>query len=209
VLYRALFSLECLPLHSAAIQFGDTANLFIGDKGAGKSTVSFRLGLAGGRVLGEDHIILRRRHGKFFVSGCDGKSRLTAKSEEHFFTSPLPAKPVDVAGVLKKEINLADHVCSAPFEDVPVGRIFFSSVGRTLVFEKMNGAEALAKILNMTRERLRFSGARDRKRFLDFVGDFLGSAEIWNLTLSEDLNDLDQLVAFVKDGKEYSPGETV
>jgi hypothetical protein len=209
VLYRALFSLECLPLHSAAIQFGKAANLFIGDKGAGKSTVSFRLGLAGGRVLGEDHIILRRRHGKFFVSGCDGKSRLTAKSEEHFFTSPLPATAVDVAGVLKKEINLADHVCSAPFEDVPVGRIFFSSVGKILAFEKMNGAEALAKILNMTRERLRFSGAQDRKRFLDFVGDFLGSTEIWNLTLSEDLNELDKLVAFVKDGKEYRHGETV
>jgi len=208
VLYRALFSLECLPLHSAAIQFGDTANLFIGDKGAGKSTVSFRLGLAGGRVLGEDHIILRRRHGKFFASGCDGKSRLTAKSERHFFANPLPAAALDVAGVLKKEIDLADHVCSAPFEDVPVGRIFFSSVGKDLVFEKMNGAEALTKMLSMTRERLRFSGAQDRKRFLDFFGDFLGSTEIWNLTLSEDLNDLDTLVAFVKEGEEHRNGGT-
>ncbi len=206
VLYRALFALESLPLHSAAIQFGDSANLFIGDKGTGKSTISLSLGLAGGRVLGEDHILLRRAAGRFLVSGCDGKGRLTAKTEDHFFAKPLPTVPQDVAGIWKKEIDLADHVCSAPFEDVPVARIFFLRVGKELRIRTMKGAEALLKMLGLMRERQRFVGAADRKSFLDFFGDFLRSAEIWDLELSPDLHDLDELAAFVKGRSQHPPG---
>ena len=168
VLYRALLVLESLPLHSAAIQFGDSANLFIGDKGAGKSTISLSLGLAGGRVLGEDHILLRRTKGRFLVSGCDGKGRLTAKTEDHFFAKPLPVVPQDVAGMWKKEIDLSDHVCSAPFEDVPVGRVFFLRAGKVLCIRPMKGTEALLKMLGIMRERQRFMGAHDRKSFLIF-----------------------------------------
>jgi len=200
VLYRGLFALESLQLHAAAIQFGDSANLFIGDKGAGKSTVSLSLGLAGGRVLAEDHILLRRAEGSFVVSGCDGMGRLTAKTENYFFAKPLPSTPVDVAGTLKKEIELADHVSSAPFEEVPVGRVFFVHVGEQLSMRRMKGNEALLKLIEMMRERQRFVGARDRGDFLDYFGDFLESTEVWDLTLSPDLNELDELAKFVKGG---------
>lgn len=198
VLYRALFALESLQLHAAAVQFGNSANLFIGDKGAGKSTVSLSLGLAGGRVLAEDHILLRRAEAGFVVSGCDGMGRLTAKTENYFFAEPLPGDPVDVAGTLKKEIELADHVSSAPFEEVPVGRVFFIHVGEQLSMRRMKGNEALLKLIEMMRERQRFVGARDRGDFLDYFGDFLESTEVWDLTLSPDLNHLDELTEFVK-----------
>lgn len=205
VLYRALFAMESLPLHSAAIQFGATANLFIGDKGAGKSTVSLSLGRAGGRVLGEDHILLRRAKDRFLVSGCDSKGRLTAKTERQFFSDPLPVEPRRVAGVLKKEIDLADHVCSVPFEDVPVGRIFFLRVGEEFSIGRMKGAEALLRMLGMMRERQRFVGTKDRARFLDFFVDFLQSAEVWDVVLSPDLSDLDELTEFVTEGGDPRP----
>jgi hypothetical protein len=38
----------------------------------------------------------------------------------------------------------------------------------------------------------------DRQKFLDFLADLVTTAETWQLTLTEDLNDLDQLVDFLE-----------
>lgn len=45
-------------VHAASIEMGDGMVLFVGDKGAGKSTLICALGLSGAKVLGDEHVIL-------------------------------------------------------------------------------------------------------------------------------------------------------
>jgi hypothetical protein len=93
-----LLTLGAIRLHGAAIEFGGSTNMFLGDKGAGKSTTSLALGLAGGRVLADDQLLVRRTDGGIRVSGVDGNVRLTTKTESHFLTEPLDAEAVDYGG---------------------------------------------------------------------------------------------------------------
>lgn len=196
--YKMLWLLGRVQLHAAAVEVGGVANVFVGDKGAGKSTISLRLGRAGGVVLGEDHIMIRRQPDDgFAVSGCDPNMRLTAKTERHFFAEELDELPRDYAGVLKKEVKAGRFVDSRPYRDVAVGRLFFSRVGERFAVEPMPRARALIRLLKAVRDRHRFAGRRDMADFLDFFADFVESAECFDLTLSPDLDDLDRLVSFL------------
>ena len=60
VFYRMLLELGCLHLHAAAVRWNGETSLFLGGKGAGKSTLCLALARAGATVLGEDHVLVRR-----------------------------------------------------------------------------------------------------------------------------------------------------
>lgn len=199
VLYRVLFHLARLPLHAAAIDLKHLGTfVFIGDKGAGKSTLSFSLGSGGATVLGEDHVMLKRcvdPNGtpRFEVSGCDGRTRMTEASERHFFPQGLSLPSIEVAGVPKKEFELAAHVPSRPYVDHPVRALCFPRVtAGPLRLESMPAATVLLRLLESSRERMRFSGTRDRQQLLDYLGDF-AALPAFSLDLTPDLDDLEQL----------------
>ena len=128
----------------------------------------------------------------------------TTSSPSHY--RPYP-RTWQASGKRKTTLRIMSAV--PPFEDVPVARIFFLRVGKELRIRTMKGAEALLKMLGLMRERQRFVGAADRKSFLDLFGDFVRSAEIWDLELSPDLHDLDELAAFVKGRSKHRRDETL
>src|SRR5699024_9092648 len=101
VFHKILFLLDRIVLHAAAVRVAGRVALFIGDRGAGKTTTALALTRAGGTVLGEDHIILRRSGDGFVVSGCDERWRVDARTERHFFDNPLPLEAADYAGRMK------------------------------------------------------------------------------------------------------------
>ena len=85
-------------------------SLFLGGKGAGKSTLCLALARAGATVLGEDHVLVRRAatawSGGFVVSGCDANMRLTAQTEEALLPQPPNGRKAWFGGVLKREFDL-------------------------------------------------------------------------------------------------------
>jgi hypothetical protein len=200
VFHKLLFLMDRVVLHAAAVRLADRVSMFLGDRGAGKSTIALRLARAGGTVLGEDHLILRRSNGGFAVSGCDERSRLDAKTERYFFDAPLPAEPADFAGRLKKELPAQQLFRSEPYTDDRPDLLFFARPGPAFTITPLSRRAALLKLMEAAGKLQRFVDPIDRERFLDMLSDFVGAIRPYDLTLSADLRELDLLARFLEPG---------
>ena len=198
VLNKLLFLMDHVVLHAAAVRLDDRVHVFVGDKGAGKSTLCLGLARAGGTVLGEDHVILRRSSDGFLVSGGDERSRVTEQTERHFFSEPLDIAPKDFAGTPKKEIRMGDYFLSRPYEDFPAHCLHFPWVTGSLSIRPLKAQPALLRFMKYTAHFQRFAGGADQARFLDMLSGFVAGVRTFELTLSRDLNDLDRLAAALR-----------
>jgi hypothetical protein len=196
VFHKILFLLDRVVLHAAAVRIGGRVAIFIGDRGAGKTTTAIALSRAGGTVLGEDHLILRRSAGGFLVSGCDERWRVDARTERHFFESPLPLEAADYAGRLKKEVAVRD-VSSQPFTDEPPALLFFMHAGSRFDITPINRGATALRLMEAAGKLQRFVDAADRFRFLTLVSDFVATITPYTLERSDDLGDLDRLIDFL------------
>jgi len=199
IIHKVLFLCDRLMLHAGAVQVDDAVSLFVGDKGAGKSTSCLALACAGGTVLGEDQVVLWRSSGTFLVSGNDERSRVTERTERHFFAEPLPIVPRDFAGTMKKEIAMKDYFRSEPFRDLPPRRLLFPKVTGEFSLTRLSSQAALRRMMAYNGHFQRFAGVRDQSAFLDFLAGFIATVSCWDLTLSEDLSELDTLAARLRD----------
>jgi hypothetical protein len=197
-LFKVFFLLDRLILHAAAVDFRGSVSLFVGGKGAGKSTTALQLARAGGTILAEDRVILHKADGRFFVSGCGEKSRITAKTERHFFSKPLQVEPRDVEGVLKKEFPAGRFFSSMPYRDYPPDRLFFNQVGSRLKITRLSRGAALVGLMRETKTWHRFTDAEDHRRHLSYLGACVEALPAFRLELSQDLTELDHLVAFLR-----------
>ena len=197
VFHKLLFLLDRVVLHAAAIRLGGHVSVFVGDRGAGKSTIALRLSRAGGTVLGEDHVILKRAGATFVISGCDERSRLDEKTERHFFDRPLPVAPADFAGRLKKEMPAHAVFSSQPYTDERADLVFFARSAPTFAITRLPRRLALLKLMEAAGKLQRFVDPTDRGHFLDLLSDFVHTVTPYDLALSQDLRDLDRLVEFI------------
>jgi hypothetical protein len=194
IIHKLLFLLDRVILHAAAVRIHDTVNLFVGEKGAGKSTICLGLARAGGTVLGEDSVVLRRTARGFLVSGGDQRSRVTEQTERHFFPEPLAVPARDFAGTLKKEIRIGDFFASRPFEDFPADRLLFPRVTGKHELRRLPARTALLRLMAYNGHFQRFAGRADQERFLDLLAGFNATVSAFDLELSHDLNELGTLV---------------
>lgn len=199
-LQKLLQLLGCLRLHGAAAVLDGRTHVFLGDKGAGKSTLSLALGRAGATVLADDQLVVRHGQHGTLLSGVDGGLRLTEKTERHFFAERLNGAPQDFAGTLKKEVALADYVPARPGVDEVPHTLFFSRVGESLTVEPMSRSIAARRILDAVLPLHRFAGPEDLSDFLGLVTSFVHAVEAFDLCLSPDLADLDQFVNRLRGG---------
>jgi hypothetical protein len=190
ILNSVLRRLGGLRLHAAAAVLAGRTVVLVGPKGSGKSTLALAIGRAGGTVLGDDQIMLRRHPDGYRVSGCDGLTRLTAKTESFFFAQPLPDAAQDYGGTLKKELELGRLCSSAPGTEYRPQRLYFPEVGERTVAAPMSRQAVLLRLLKEILPTHRFSSPADREGLLGFLSDFLGSVECYGLQLSPHLKDL-------------------
>jgi hypothetical protein len=199
VLNKILFLMDHVVLHAAAVRVRDSVHVFVGEKGAGKSTVCLGLAKAGGTVLGEDHVILRRAAPAYLVSGGDERSRLTERTEAHFFPESLPVPARDFAGTPKKEIRMGDFFSSRPYEDFRAHALHFPRVGSRLALQPLKPQAALLRLMKYTSHMQRFASPADQDRFLDFLNGFVATVATHDVELSPDLGDLDRLAGVLPD----------
>jgi hypothetical protein len=199
VLNAVLRRLGRMRLHAAAVDHAGSASLFVGDKGAGKTTICLHLARSGATVLGEDQIMVRRTpEGAFLAAGGDDLMRLTAKTEAHFFERPLDLPLVEVGGVRKKEIRARDHIAYLPNLERPLRRLFFPSIGGSFEIRPMGRREAVGRLAAPLLPVHRFASDRDRLDFLAFLAGLAEQVECFALTLTPDLADLRKLSEFLE-----------
>jgi len=183
-----------VQLHGDAVVTPRRTALFLGDKGAGKSTIALAFGRAGAIVLADDQVMLRADDHRIRVSGVDGGLRVTAQTERHFFDAPLDAVPRDFGGMLKKEVPLGDHVDARPNEDHHLDALYFPRVDREFAVAPLARSVALSRVLTPLLPLHRFAGTRDQYEFVRTMTRFVSSVEVYELTLGTDLAELDALV---------------
>lgn len=193
VVHKMLFHLDRVMLHAAAVQVDGAVSLFVGDKGAGKSTTCLALARAGGTVLGEDQVVLWKSSAGYRVSGGDERSRVTARTEQHFFAAPLAVPATDFAGTMKKEIRMRDYFRSEPFRDFPAHRLIFPRVTGRFALQRLKARPALLRMMAYTGHFHRFAGRQDQREFLDFLAGFIATVSCFELSLSDDLTELGAL----------------
>jgi hypothetical protein len=204
-----LLELDCLHLHAAAVHWNGETSLFLGGKGAGKSTLCLALARTGATVLGEDHVLVRRGRRGFAASGCDANMRLTAQTEAALLPQPPTGRKAWFGGVLKREFDLRQTGFDVrPFADFEPRRIFFPTVASRVAIEPIRRARAMTKILDAIHDRHAIAGAWDARTLLDYVGGLVDSLEAYELELSPRLADLDAIVDFVA-GRRHMRAESL
>jgi hypothetical protein len=192
-LHKLLLLLGRLYVHAGAVCFRESVSVFVGDKGAGKSTLCLWLGGAGGTVLADDHVLLTRASDGVLASGCEETARVTAATERFLFPAPLPVPAVDYGGLVKKEFPIADRFRSAPHRDYRVDRLLFTRVGHRLAVTPLTRQAALLSLVRETAWCHRFVDARDYAAYLRYLAGLVDAVDVFDLELSPDLSELARL----------------
>lgn len=193
MLHRALLAFDAVHLHAAAVTLAGRTFVFVGEKGAGKSTIAASLGRRGGVILSDDHVLVRRAAPAYLVSGCETWARVTAETEAALFDAPLPIPARDFGGSMKKEFPVARFFPSRPHQDAPVAALLFPRVGSTLRLAGRSARAAALDLIGRTRKSYRPQDADDIGALLDFWSDLAASAPAFDLELSPDIGRLADL----------------
>lgn len=193
VLHRALLSMGMVYLHAAAVSLAGRTYLFVGEKGAGKSTLSVGLAKLGGTVLADDHVLLERSAPHYVVSGCEAMSRITAETEAYAFATPLDLPAMDFAGTMKKEFALAEHFAAMPYVAESLAAVYFPRVGQQLTVTPWSAQRVAMDLLDRTRRSFRPQSPAEVGLLLDFWIGLSSSAAGFALELDRDLRAIERL----------------
>ncbi len=188
---KLLLALGLVRLHAGGAVVGDRTVVFVGDKGAGKSTLALGLGQRGARVLGDDQLAVQASGASVVVAGSHPGIRLTADTEA-LLPAPLAVEPVVLAGVAKKEVPLEAVVPAAPYLPHAPTDLWFPQVGERFALAPMRRQEALARLVGAVAPLHRFADGPDRRDLIDVLHRLVSATSVRGVTLSRDLRDLAQ-----------------
>lgn len=116
-----------LVLHASAVCFGEAVALFLGETGAGKSTLATSLHMAGHTLLGDDAMIVSRETERHHARAVYPSLRLYPETVARLLGEAVPTAPMaDYSD--KQHVHLAtlSQTSCAP---LPVAAMFFLAVG--------------------------------------------------------------------------------
>jgi hypothetical protein len=195
---RLLLLFDRIVLHAAAVHFEDSVALFCGPKGAGKSTLALFLLQRGGTLIAEDHVVVHRHETGMRVSGCSGRVRITAATEQFFLPGRLPPDTVDVSGVPKKDFQASQFFLARPHQDFPPTRLLFNRVGGQFHARPLSRAEALLRLMRNTRELQRFNVRADFQQFIDVLAALAHAVPAFDLEVPRSFHGLEGVAAFLR-----------
>lgn len=187
-----------LVLHGSAVQIQDQAMVFVGDKGAGKSTTAASLVAAGRRLLTDDIVALERTpSGQLRLLPGYGQIKLTDTATEAISLqgSRIMRQPFD--GFSKHR-----HVIDGQFDQSPlaVSYIHVLKRGQGLNIEEMSGHSSLTSVMRfayLTRFQAKLFLGEDLKILLDWCAAVAREIRVSCLEVPptiEGLSDLDRFL---------------
>ena len=201
VIHKILFKFGRFYVHSSAVKYRNKVSVFIGGKSAGKSTVSSWLGRMGGQVIADDHAFLQEDKGKFFISGSGVIAKVSEKTEKYVFNNKLKIKPRRYAGILKKSFLVKDFFKFSPNQNFLINFIFFLHVGKKFKITRISQKNATLRLIEETKLLFRFSHQEDLQDYLEYFLQLAKKVKIFDLELSPNLKNLQNLTTFLKNEK--------
>lgn len=201
LLNKILFWMGYTRLHASAISLDGKASVFIGDRGAGKSSICAHLAGRGGLVLADDDVMLHYDGNSCAVSGCDETMRIMDDAEKHLF-GRLDVPVTEFGGIPKKEIVTAEHFTAEPYVDHGLDRIFFPRITEGFAVKRLASSRLVMRLMSTLVPANRFAGAQDHARTLDYLTGVAERVATYELNLSRDFDGLDQLFGSLKSAAE-------
>ena len=148
VMALALHQRGLLILHASAIAVGAKSVIFMGDKGAGKSTTAGAMIRAGHRLLTDDVVALDLSDpGRPMIPPGFPQLKLAADA-----AGAIRLEQAEVRPQVHPQIDKAQHRLHEGFaaEAVPVSRIYMLERGEQAVISPLTGAAALPAIIKFS-----------------------------------------------------------
>ena len=205
-LMRHLFLDQIMPLllsltgeyvmHASAVEHDGRAIAFVGESGAGKSTMAAAFGRAAGRILADDSVIVREIAGQFLASAPYASLRLWEDS----------AAALDLgrgqAGHRRGK-RCFPRSAAVSFADGPLPLAAICLLDRTgpgarATLSRMAAADALVTLVKSTFKFDSTDHAMLEREFR-FLSHLLAAVPCYRLTTSECLNDLSLIRQLVID----------
>lgn len=179
----ALASAGALVLHASAVCLDGRAVLFMGEGGAGKSTLAALLGSAGCPVLADDGVLLEESGGEIRAVPSYPGLRLMPDAMS---AAAIDRVDVEVAEYTRKRRILA-AADPARFQRVPapVGRLYALSAGAACAFEPLSRRDATMAMLKHA-YRADVEGPDELRSQLDLIARASTSLDVWRLVYPRD-----------------------
>jgi hypothetical protein len=168
-----------LVLHGAAVEIGGALAVFVGDTGAGKSTLSASLHRAGYRLLGDDAVVVTCEDGRFFGEPVYPSLRLYPDAVAALLGEATSVAPMAYYSD-KQRVTLATAP-GEPAQRVPLSTVFFlaGDLGAECpAAQKVPPADACIGLVNQSflldpaDARIAATGLRDISALVGKVGAF-------------------------------------
>ncbi len=198
LIHKVFFLFDILIVHSASVRFHGKTYTFIGERGAGKSTICLKLAKQGAAIISEDHTLIRRRGNKFFAAGFEDLSRVAQKSEKHIFKRPINYKTRRIGGFFKKEFPLKNFFNCEFYREFPVGLLFFIHCGNNLHLRPISRQEAVVKLMRMTNPLFRINRPEDYDAYINYFYTLVRNVKVFDLQRTQNIEELDLMEDLIR-----------
>lgn len=183
--------LGCPVLHGSAVQSNDGAIVFVGESGAGKSTMASAFWAAGHEVLVDDASVIVPLGRRFGVRTAFDHLRLWPDSVTHFFGSPSDWPVVDPRAA-KRRIRPAPSTPSRSVDEPLVAIIALDRQERrvTPVLQPLVGQQALRLLVAQSYCRQTVEAAGLQPRRLSVLAQIAATVPVLQLSYGGGLDAL-------------------
>lgn len=198
---------KILPIHCSAVEINGKSVLFVGDAGAGKSTIAIGLRGKGFRVIADDVIAVREEGGRYLACSGLRQQKISSDMAKHF--------NVDVSSL--KRINLIDEreKYFLPLEDayaadwLPIGSVIELAVGEDMLLEEVAGTKGLEILLRNTYRPMLIQPLGFAEGQFKSCSGIVKQAKIYRMTRPQNIITVEEELELIIDtfaGKEVSDG---
>ncbi len=122
VIPRVIAATGMLVLHGSAVEIGGRIAIFIGETGAGKSTLSASLHAKGHRLLGDDAVVVTQKAGQYLGEAVYPSLRLYPEAIAEILGEGLATAPMAHYSEKRHVLGFAADVAQPG--PLPIGHIF-------------------------------------------------------------------------------------
>lgn len=189
-------------LHASAVAMGNSAFVFVGSEGAGKSTTAAALAQRGHTVISDDIVALSERDGVFLAFPACPYLSLWPESVNILY-GPEKTLPSFSPHLDKRQLFLTKNRLRFAAEPQPLGAIFLlgerSADTAAPFVENLSPREKLVSLVaNSYATRLLDLDKELRAREFEFLGRLLSAIPVWRLQPHEDGSRIDRLCDLIE-----------